>query len=133
MWTIETYKEVYARYEASGLLVKDFCANERITRSRFFYWQKKLRKQGRMLPARHTSSASKTQFIPILVDDNASERMVPSKPNKEEVASQSRQSNAKFFMEIAYANGTIIRLSGEKDMELIKTLILLSGSVSCSV
>jgi hypothetical protein len=35
-WTIETYKEVYSRYESSGLSASAFCQNEQITRSRFY-------------------------------------------------------------------------------------------------
>jgi hypothetical protein len=41
MWTIEKYKEVYARYEVSGLSVEQFCANEMIGCSRFYYWLRK--------------------------------------------------------------------------------------------
>ena len=44
MWTITDYKMVYSRYESSGLSVEQFCWNERISRSRFYYWLRKYRK-----------------------------------------------------------------------------------------
>ncbi|RNC64443.1 hypothetical protein [Proteiniphilum sp. X52] len=45
MWNQKQFEEVYARYQSSGLRVKDFCRNERIVTSKFFYWQRKLRKR----------------------------------------------------------------------------------------
>lgn len=136
MWTIETYSEVYARYEASGLPAKDFCENERITRSRFYYWQKKYRKlrEASTLTPRDRKDACPVQFIPILSSDNASGDSYPLSTVSNEVAPRrASSSRSRAFMEIQYVNGTTVRLSGEKDMELIKTLILLSTSASCSV
>jgi len=39
----EKFKEIHERYRHSGLTVKDFCHNEGIAKSRFYYWQKKLK------------------------------------------------------------------------------------------
>ena len=34
-WTMDDFKEIYARYKESGLTIKDFCSNEGIKRKTF--------------------------------------------------------------------------------------------------
>ena len=134
MWTIENYKEVYARYEASGLSANDFCINERISRSRFYYWLRKYRKiqgvntsciksnekLGEYIPA--------TQFIPLFVDSKPEKSAIgyPIKEIGESLPVPRSSSVPGPFMEIVYPSGTTVRLIGEKDMKLVKTLIDIS-------
>ena len=130
MWTITDYKAVYSRYENSGLSVEQFCWNEHISRSRFYYWLRKYRK----LPQKTVSIINSVDdefgkkhspgFIPVLLS-SGKERISPlhSSQSKDQ---KSVQVEPCLFMEISYQNGTLVRLHGEKDMELIKTLILLS-------
>ena len=33
-WTMDDFKEIYARYKESGLTIKDFCSNEGIKHKR---------------------------------------------------------------------------------------------------
>ncbi len=42
MWTIQQFEEIFDRYQSSGLRIKEFCRNESIVESRFYYWQKRL-------------------------------------------------------------------------------------------
>ena len=131
MWTIEKYKEVYARYELSGLSVDQFCKNGLIARSRFYYWLRKYRK----LPGKGISiksnlsdavnSRKESGFIPVWI--------APVADGKEEVRKVIREEPSPVFryeshpyMEIGYQNGTTVRPGGERDMELARTLILLS-------
>jgi hypothetical protein len=131
MWTIESFKKIYDRYETSGLSVSDFVSNEHICRSRFYYWQKKYKKQKQsdvslIIPTSENiinNIEENPRFIPIMFESENQDKKESIKPIRQE-ASYSRQSLS--FMEISYPNGTQISLSGEKDMELIKTLILLS-------
>ena len=129
MWTIEKFKEVYNRYKTSGLPARDFCINERITRSRFYYWLKKYRKIEKVNVSITTPDSKicnppiEPRFIPLRLDVDRQCHTYPLKAtHKKQVAS----SNPESFMEICYSNGTRVSLSGEKDMKLVKTLILLS-------
>ena len=45
MWNQKEFESVYNRYKLSGLQVKDFCSNEGIYQSKFYYWRKKRRDQ----------------------------------------------------------------------------------------
>jgi putative transposase len=130
MWTIENFKEVNIRYESSGLCVRDFCLNERITRSRFYYWQKQYRKffkpdvsVGKSFVGKFKRSEYKEApgFIPVLLTSGI-EPLSESNPKTSVVTTSSDSA----YIEICYPNGNVARLRGEKDMELVKTLILLS-------
>lgn len=130
MWTIEKYKEVYARYESSGLSVEQFCMNERIVRSCFYYWRRKYRK----LPDKSKSiekigqtgdSRQESGFIPVWIAPVAGGVMNELKGTSKKEA-PSPQCDQRIYMEISYANGTTVRLGGERDLELVNALILLS-------
>ena len=132
MWTIEKYKEIYARYEASGLSAEDFCMNERISRSRFYYWLRKYRKiQGvniscikrELDPDENISTA---QFIPLLIDSRLQKDSYPIKEIDESLPIANSSLISEPFMEITYPSGTTVRLMGEKDMKLVKVLISIS-------
>jgi hypothetical protein len=128
---MESFKKIYARYEASGLSVSDFAANEHICRSRFYYWQRTYRKlkssNVSLIPPLSDSiinnAGENPRFIPIVFGSENVDKKDIVKPKLQKAACSSPSS---FFMEISYPDGTRISLSGEKDMELIKTLLLLS-------
>lgn len=42
MLTLLKFQEIYSRFQSSGLRVHDFCQNEGLYESKFYYWQKKL-------------------------------------------------------------------------------------------
>ena len=39
----QQFEEIYSRFLDSGLTVKDFCSNEGLAPSKFYYWQKRVR------------------------------------------------------------------------------------------
>jgi len=131
MWTIEKFKEVYNRYESSGLPAKDFCMNEQLTRSRFYYWLRKYRKLEKVNVSITNPDSEiynthiEHRFIPLPISVEKQCHTHPVKETKKK-SLVSASSSSESFMEICYSNGTTVRLSGEKDMELVKTLILLS-------
>ena len=131
MWTIEKYKEVYARYETSGLSVEQFCMNEMIVRSRFYYWLRKYRKlPDKSMTIKNNSADDNEQrkepgFIPVWIAPLDTEKLKGEK-ERDKKADSLYPSEQHSYMEISYQNGTTVRLGGERDMELVKTLILLS-------
>lgn len=128
MWTIKDYQEVYARYEASGLTANDFCMNEGITRSRFYYWQKRYLKMPKKEIEIKKKSAdaykvkNNSGFIPVLLSGVEAVKSYPLSTH----TAKASPSVSGLYMEISYASGASVRLMGEKDMELVKTLIQLT-------
>jgi len=76
-------------------------------------------------PSDEISGKHGAGFIPVLLASGNTGKSYPLKADdeKERIPAPVEPCS---FMEIIYQNGTTVRLRGEKDMELIKTLILLS-------
>ncbi|MFV0378271.1 MAG: IS66 family insertion sequence element accessory protein TnpA, partial [Mangrovibacterium sp.] len=56
MLNAQKFLSIYHDYLASGLTVRDYCANQHMNEARFYYWQNKLKDQ---LPP-------KQGFIPVV-------------------------------------------------------------------
>ncbi|WP_394700418.1 IS66 family insertion sequence element accessory protein TnpA [uncultured Bacteroides sp.] len=105
------FEEVYNRFKGSGLNVRDFCNNEGFTESRFYYWQKK------------RNSANKSSgLIPLLIDKSAS---VPAVNHAQSKAQSCRQPDNDFAIEVSYLNGATLRIKGNVDPSVLRTLIHL--------
>ena len=117
-WSIEDFKEIYARYQESGLTIKDFCYNEGIHRKRFGQWKKKL------------EIANSTVFL--------GGKFIPVKMGVDGHV-VSRNGRSSFFTpgsmspvqpqgacEIAYPNGATVRLNGPVSTEFLQGLVLLN-------
>jgi len=136
---MEKYKEIYERYKSCGLTVEQFCSNEGIVRSRFYYWKRKHKKlpnqsvsmvkdHDRAIvrnPKQDNSSQNSAGFIPVWIASGTGDPVKSGKRSGEKVES-SVSSERNTYLEVSYQNGTTVRLAGERDLELVKTLILLS-------
>jgi hypothetical protein len=111
MMTKVQFEKVYNRFEESGLNVRDFCNNEGFTESRFYYCQKKL----------HSANKS-SGLIPLLIDKSAS---VPTVNHAHNKAQPCRQPDNDFAIEVSYLNGATLRIKGNIDPSVLRTLIHL--------
>lgn len=104
--------ELYQRHKDSGLSVKDFCSNELIAPSTYYYWKKKL-KSKKQLP----------EFIPIVVNSTpqAKEHRLPGQPSP---FPSGHQENSPSF-ELEFPNGTIVRIKKGFEISILKELIHL--------
>ena len=118
MWNKKEFESVYDRYESSGLSVKDFCINEGIYTSKFYYWQKKLRDQ-------QQESEYPLGFVPIVFN-------TPQTPISKSICeSKSLPENyltRDDVIEIVYPNGVLVRISCQTDIKQLQSLILLNQS-----
>ena len=115
MLTLLKFQEIYSRYQSSGLRVRDFCQNEGLHESKFYYWQKKL----------HSSSCDKGDFIP-LVFNRPAPLPVSSCDLPSLTSSSLSPGSSCYPYEIIYPGGTILRLSAAADIELLRKLLLLT-------
>lgn len=113
MWNLKKFEEVYSRYLSSGLRVKDFCQNECLHVSRFFYWQRKLKEYQR----EHKESSG---FVPLLFHQSGN-------PLKSSIDFQSfpHTSKAEDVCELVYPNGVKLRIPLDTDIRKVEQLILL--------
>lgn len=117
-WTMEDFKEIYARYKESGLTVKDFCSNEGIKRKRFSFWKRKLESPNSNVPARG-------KFIPVKMGagGHALSGKTPASFFLPDFTSSGQPQSA---CEIVYPNGVTVRLNGPVSSEILQTLIFLN-------
>ncbi len=107
-------RDLIQRQEETGLTITDFCANEGIPKSSFYYWRKKIKKE------------KTVNFIPLLV------KPAPA-PVKERPKNFPREQNNQagsdddFLLELIYPNGTRLRIKNVHDLEHIRNLVTLFG------
>jgi hypothetical protein len=114
MLTESKFLDIYHRHKESGLSVKDFCSNEGIKESTFYYWRKKLANQGRI-----------KNFIPLVVNNSAP----PVKPGHQNGSRQTvtpEGTSDGFLLELVYTNGTKLRVKNDIDLAHLRTLITLN-------
>lgn len=118
MWNQKEFESVYDRYKQSGLQLKDFCLNEGIYSSKFYYWKKKLKDQQR-------ETQGPSGFIPIVF--NAAKIPINSADCESQPSVENHLSCDK-IIEIVYPNGVIVRMSSGSDIKQLQSLILLTQS-----
>ena len=114
-FTEESFRKLLNRYKESGLSVVEFCSNEGIHKSTFYYWLKK------------SSSKSKKPgtFIPLVVGDQP---QVPSRQKEKPYGSiniPAKNQPGDVFLELVYPNGTLLRLRKDIDIQFLQELIHL--------
>lgn len=116
MWNQKEFEIVYDRYKLSGLPVKDFCINEGIYQSKFYYWRKKL--IGQQQKAEQPSG-----FIPIVF--NTPKAQISNTICKNKSLPENLLPSGD-IIEIAYPNGVIVRMPKQTDIKQLQSLILLN-------
>ena len=113
------FLSIYDGFLESGLTVRNYCANQHMKESQFFYWQNKLKRQ---LPP-------KKGFVPVVFENDQQARSsqvpapVQSRPKN---FSNPSAANHGVSCEIRYPNGVCMKLSGLPDPELLRSLLLLT-------
>ena len=106
------FLELFQRQKESGLTVKDFCSNEIIAPSTFYYWQKKL-KQAKRLPG----------FIPVIINQGTTMRYDHATPEKYFPTPGTGGTDC--LLEIEYPNGTTVRVKRELAPAILRALVHL--------
>ena len=101
MWSIQQFKLVYDRFLSSGLSVTDFCANESILHSKFYYWKKKLIEQSQ---AREQPS----DFVPIVFSSSTPQIQTKRKAQQKLLPEHGDSASGDIF-EIVYPQPTDMR------------------------
>ncbi|MDR0347897.1 MAG: hypothetical protein LBH90_00190, partial [Tannerella sp.] len=95
------FEAIYSRYRESGLTVNDFCSNEGLPPSKFYYRQKRIRSSIHPLVRKG--------FLPLSIDPP--------------VYSSSGSPGGENQLEITYPEDTTLRLRGNITVEDILTLL----------
>jgi len=109
------FRAIYDDYLESGLTVRDYCLNQKITESKFFYWQNRLK--GLLPPKRG--------FVPVIFDSNPQEPFSHLPVTlKDQSGINPISSPAVLSCEISYPNGICVKVNGLTDLEMLRSLLL---------
>jgi transposase-like protein len=109
------FKELLRLQEDSGLTVAEFCKNEGLSPSTFYYWRKKLGVQN-----------EKKDFISLLVQPpEASIAQSRKSTGTSTVCPSGQVTGAEAFFELTYPNGTLLRIRKDLDLSQLRALIHL--------
>jgi hypothetical protein len=107
------FLELYRRQQESGLTVKDFCSNEGIADSTFYYWYKKVRKNN-----------TRQDFIPLVVKPSGS-LSTQSYGKSHPPVQKSGEMDDDVLLEVVYPNGTKLRIKKDIDLTHLRALVCL--------
>ena len=106
------FLELIKRQRETGLTVTDFCSNEGLPQSTFYYWRKRLSKE----PG--------NGFIPLLVNSSPASFAGPRKISLQE-QNGLQPAGDDFLMELVYPNGTKLRIKKDLDLDHLRALVYL--------
>ena len=113
------FLSIYEGYLESGLTIRDYCANQNMKESMFYYWQYKLK--GQLPPKRG--------FVPVVFDNapkTLSSQIPASVQNRQKAFPDPAASNNTISCEISYPNGVCVKLNGLTDPKMLRSLLLLT-------
>lgn len=103
------FEELLSRQQESGLSVRDFCSNEGIHPSTFYYWLKK-----------HREKSRPKEFIPLTIQNSFA---VQRSGNGAMVSSKATPADHNgTLLEFVFPNGTRVLLKQQPDMALLKVM-----------
>ena len=111
----ESFQKLLSRYKESGLSVVEFCSNEGIHKSTFYYWLKKSRNK----------TKKPGTFIPLVVKDHPQVPSLQKEKLPGNINISAKNQPGDVFLELVYPNGTLIRLRKDIDIQLLQELIHL--------
>lgn len=117
MYNEKKYRAIYEEFLASGLTIRDFCANQHINEAKFYYWQNKLKGQ---LPP-------KSGFVPVVFENGQHPSRVPAPVQPQSASFSPPEATVQTVScEISYPNGVIVKLSSLPEVQVLQSLLLLT-------
>ena len=107
------FQDVLKRQKESGLNIRDFCANEGITPSTFYYWLKKSRRK----------ESQPKVFLPLTI--GAEQKPVHNNNLHLHNNQSAKEVDAAVLLELVFPNGTVLRVRNQVDLPLLQKLVHL--------
>jgi hypothetical protein len=117
MMNEKAFRAIYDDFLESGLSLRDFCANQSMNESKFFYWQNKLK--GLLPPKRG--------FVPVIfsgLQQDPSPELPTAINNHLQRQIKRTSSIVDLTCEISYPNGIRVKVNGLTDLEIVRSLLV---------
>lgn len=109
---------IYDEYLSSGLNIRDFCSNQQMNESKFYYWQNKLKWQ---LPP-------KRGFVPVVFGNGYSSgqsQVTDSIPDRNPSIPSPPEADKTISCEIKYPNGICVKQEGLSVTGVLEPLLTI--------
>jgi len=112
------FRAIYDDFLASGLTIRDYCANQQMNEAKFYYWQNKLK--GQLPPKRG--------FVPVVFGNGFEGSRLPAPlQDRKGALTNPVMEDKSISCEISYPNGVRINLSGLSGPQMLQSLFLSMG------
>lgn len=117
MYNEKKFRSIYDEFLTSGLTIRDFCVNQQMNEAKFYYWQNKLKGQ---LPP-------KSGFVPVVFENGQHPSRVPAPVQSPSTSFSTHEATAQAIScEISYPNGVLVKLNGLPDVQMLRSLLVLT-------
>ena len=110
------FRVIYDEFLASGLTVRDYCANQQMNESKFYYWQNKLK----------DLLSPRKGFVPLVFGNGQQSWPAAALQNRPHNFSNQGTAGTSVSCEVSYPNGVCIKLNGLSDPEMLRSLLVLT-------
>ena len=110
------FRVLYDEFLASGLTVRDYCANQHMNEAKFYYWKTRLKGQ---LPP-------KSGFVPVVFESSGQARSSRVPDRVQPPFSTPESTTQTISCEISYPNGVLVKLNGLPDVQMLSSLLVLT-------
>jgi hypothetical protein len=107
---MEEFKRLFEEWRASGMTIRDYCANIGMREDRFYYWKRMMVELEDKSPA----------FIPVQMNQQNGKVSLTSSSLGRQAATNSHGP-----CEIVYRNGVTLRVNSDLSLQTLRSLILL--------
>lgn len=114
--TLTTFKQLYKEYQESNLSVRDFCSNQALSPSTFYYWRKQLWSAAQEEPKR---------FVPLVFNSVSSEHPIHDKQVGVTSNKTDCQNLTEAPVELVFPNGTKMVIREDIDLRLLRAIVHL--------
>jgi hypothetical protein len=112
--TEASFQELLNRHRESGLTVRDFCSNEGIPQSLYYYWKNKLNKRAKQ----------PREFIPLVVGSHLPAQRKNQLVGSNSVSQETHLQDDNQF-EFVFPNGTRLMIRNQVDLALLQSIVHL--------
>jgi transposase-like protein len=112
--TETSFLELVNRRKESGLTIRDFCSNEGIHESTYYYWMNKLNKR----------AAQPKEFVPLMVGNHLPARR-RNQVLRSDTALSEMHSQDDNLLEFVFPNGTRLMVRNPVDPAILQAIVHL--------
>jgi hypothetical protein len=125
---IEWWRRLIVRQQSAPVPLTEFCRQMSINPRKFYYWRKRLREMDAASSGRPITTSGPLQSVHTVARDAAVDFLPVSIIGRSTVIDIGRSTTIELAIELA--NGSVVRLKGAVDGDLLQVAITAAGEIN---